>query len=102
MTNQAAQGKNIKFSLSHVEDARRFANKIWNATRFVLMNLTDYNADQFADRTAEGPDSVEYDLPSAGFCLGSSAPAKKPTALLRLQNRRGGAGAVPLHLERHL
>jgi len=63
MTNQAAQGKNIKFSLSHVEDARRFANKIWNATRFVLMNLTDYNADQFADRTAEGPDSVEYDLP---------------------------------------
>jgi valyl-tRNA synthetase len=63
MTNQAAQGKNIKFSLSNVEDARRFANKIWNATRFVLMNLTDYNADQFADRTAEGPDSVEYDLP---------------------------------------
>jgi valyl-tRNA synthetase len=63
MTNQATQGKNIKFSLSNVEDARRFANKIWNATRFVLMNLTDYNADQFADRTAEGPDSVEYDLP---------------------------------------
>jgi valyl-tRNA synthetase len=63
MTNQAAQGKNIKFSLSNVEDARRFANKIWNATRFVLMNLTDYNADQFADRTADGPDSVEYDLP---------------------------------------
>jgi valyl-tRNA synthetase len=63
MTNQAAQGKNIKFSLSNVEDARRFANKIWNATRFVLMNLTDYNADQFGDRTAEGPDSVEFDLP---------------------------------------
>ena len=63
MTNQATQGKNIKFSLSNVEDARRFANKIWNATRFVLMNLTDYDADQFADRTAEGPDSVEFDLP---------------------------------------
>jgi valyl-tRNA synthetase len=63
MTNQAAQGKNIKFSMSNVEDARRFANKIWNATRFVLMNLTDYNADQFADRTEAGPDSVEFDLP---------------------------------------
>jgi valyl-tRNA synthetase len=63
MTTQAAQGKNIKFSLSNVEDARRFANKIWNATRFVLMNLTDYNPDQFGDRTAEGPDSVEFDLP---------------------------------------
>jgi valyl-tRNA synthetase len=63
LTNQAAQGKNIKFSLGNVEDARRFANKIWNATRFVLMNLDDYDPDQFADRTAEGPDSVEYDLP---------------------------------------
>jgi len=63
LTNQAAQGKNIKFSWSNVEDARRFANKIWNATRFVLMNLGEYNADQFADRTAEGPDSVEFDLP---------------------------------------
>ena len=63
LTNQAAQGKNIKFSWSNVEDARRFANKIWNATRFVLMNLDDYDADQFADRTAEGPDRVEYDLP---------------------------------------
>jgi valyl-tRNA synthetase len=63
LTTQAAQGKNIKFSLSQVEDARRFANKIWNATRFALMNLTDYNANQFADRTAEDPDKAEFDLP---------------------------------------
>ncbi len=63
LTTQAAQGKNIKFSMGNVEDARRFANKIWNATRFVLMNLADYNPDQFADRTAEGPDSAEFDLP---------------------------------------
>jgi valyl-tRNA synthetase len=63
LTNQAAQGKNIKFAWSNVEDARRFANKIWNATRFVLMHLTDYDPDRFADRTAEGPDSAEFDLP---------------------------------------
>jgi valyl-tRNA synthetase len=63
LTNQAAQGKNIKFSWSNVEDARRFANKIWNATRFVLMNLTDYDPDQFADRIAEGPDGAEFELP---------------------------------------
>ncbi|MGD0835995.1 MAG: valine--tRNA ligase [Polyangia bacterium] len=63
LTNQAAQGKNIKFSWSNVEDARRFANKIWNATRFVLMNLTDYNPDRFADRTAEGPDAAEFEMP---------------------------------------
>jgi valyl-tRNA synthetase len=63
MTNQAAQGKNMKFSLSKVEDAHRFANKIWNATRFVLMNLTDYDPNQFADRSADGPDGMEFDLP---------------------------------------
>jgi valyl-tRNA synthetase len=63
LTTQAAQGKNIKFSWSNVEDARRFANKIWNATRFVLMNLADYDPDQFSDRTTEGPDNAEFDLP---------------------------------------
>jgi valyl-tRNA synthetase len=63
LTTQAAQGKNIKFSLSNVEDARRFANKIWNATRFALMNLEGYDADRFADRLADGPDGAELDLP---------------------------------------
>jgi valyl-tRNA synthetase len=63
LTTQAAQGKNIKFSMSNVEDARRFANKIWNAARFVMMNLEGYDADRFADRMAEGPDRAEFELP---------------------------------------
>jgi valyl-tRNA synthetase len=63
LTTSAAQGKNIKFSLSNVEDARRFANKIWNATRFALMNLEGYDPDRFADWIADGPDRAELDLP---------------------------------------
>ena len=63
LTTSAAQGKNIKFALSNVEDARRFANKIWNATRFAQMNLEGYDADRFADRIADGPDRAELDLP---------------------------------------
>ena len=63
LATHAAQGKNIKFSWSNVEDARRFANKIWNATRFVLMNLEGYDPNRFADRTADGPDAAEFDLP---------------------------------------
>ena len=63
LTTQAAQGKNIKFSVSNVEDARRFATKIWNATRFALMNLDGYDPERFADRVAEGPDRAEFDLP---------------------------------------
>jgi valyl-tRNA synthetase len=63
LTTSAAQGKNIKFSLSNVEDARRFANKIWNARQFALMNLDGYDPDRFADRIADGPDRAELDLP---------------------------------------
>jgi valyl-tRNA synthetase len=62
-TTQAAQGKNIKFSVGNVEDARRFANKIWNAAQFTLMNLEGYDADRFTDRIADGPDGAELDLP---------------------------------------
>jgi valyl-tRNA synthetase len=63
LTTQASQGKNIKFSIGNVEDARRFANKIWNATRFALLNLEGYDADRFSDQMAEGPDRAELDLP---------------------------------------
>lgn len=63
LTTNASQGKNIKFSLSNVDDARRFANKIWNATRFALLNLGDYDPNRFADRTADGPDGADFELP---------------------------------------
>jgi valyl-tRNA synthetase len=63
LTTHAAQGKNIKFAWGNVEDARRFANKIWNAARFTQMNLGGYDADRFADRIADGPDRAELDLP---------------------------------------
>jgi valyl-tRNA synthetase len=63
LTTHAAQGKNIKFSWGNVEDARRFANKIWNAARFALLKLEGYDPEQFADRIADGPDGAELDLP---------------------------------------
>ena len=34
-------GNDMRFSTDKVESARNFANKIWNAIRFVLMNLGD-------------------------------------------------------------
>jgi valyl-tRNA synthetase len=35
----AAQGRDIKMSTERIEGYRNFANKIWNASRFVMMNL---------------------------------------------------------------
>jgi len=38
----AAQGRDIKLAESRIEGNRHFVNKIWNAARFVLMNLEDF------------------------------------------------------------
>lgn len=35
-------GNDLRFQEERLEAARNFANKIWNASRFVLMNLADY------------------------------------------------------------
>lgn len=40
-----APGYDMKFRFEQVEAARNFANKIWNAARFVLLNLEDYQAE---------------------------------------------------------
>ncbi|MGE5454153.1 MAG: valine--tRNA ligase, partial [Methylocystaceae bacterium] len=36
------QGNDVRFHMDKVENTRNFANKIWNASRFVIMNLKDY------------------------------------------------------------
>jgi valyl-tRNA synthetase len=42
----AAQGRDIKFSEERVEGYRHFVNKIWNASRFIMMNIKTVNSEQ--------------------------------------------------------
>ena len=45
----AAQGRDMRLSEERIEGYRRFVNKIWNAHRFALMNLEDFDPDAPAD-----------------------------------------------------
>lgn len=46
-------GNDLRFQNERLDATRNFANKIWNASRFALMNLEDYKDEEF---------SPEYEL----------------------------------------
>ena len=52
-----AQGRDIKLARERIEGYRAFANKIWNASRFALMNLSGYEV--------RGHDEVALELSPA-------------------------------------
>jgi valyl-tRNA synthetase len=43
LASMAAQGHDVKLSMERVEGYRHFCNKLWNAARFVMMNLKDFD-----------------------------------------------------------
>ena len=48
-----APGNDMRFSDEKIEAARNFANKLWNASRFVLMNLTESDGELLTDPTED-------------------------------------------------
>jgi valyl-tRNA synthetase len=58
----ALPGRYIRLSVERIEGYRHFINKLWNASRFSLMNLEDYEADRFADAIEDGPNHASMSL----------------------------------------
>ena len=55
LTTGSTPGQDIRFSYQKMDGAWNFINKIWNASRFVIMNLDE-------DTKAELPDKSEWQL----------------------------------------
>ena len=46
-------GNDMRFTTEKIESARNFANKLWNASRFVIMNIKDGETGEFLDYASE-------------------------------------------------
>lgn len=63
----AAKGQDVRFNESRMAESRNFANKLWNATRFVLMNMDeDFSSTAFSTDREVSPFFDPSQLPNLG------------------------------------
>ncbi|MBI4745447.1 MAG: valine--tRNA ligase, partial [Deltaproteobacteria bacterium] len=84
----AAQGRDIKLSEERIEGYRNFANKIWNAARFSMMNLDDYNPVDIE------PSHLSYSLADRWIVVRTNAAIKETLESLESYRFNDAANAI--------
>ncbi len=89
----ANTGRDIKFDMKRVEGYRNFANKIWNATRFVMMNVEGQTIGSEARQDL-------WELPEQWIVSRlQKAEAAVQTSICNLPFRLGCTSDLRVHLE---
>lgn len=70
LTTGITPGNDMRFKTERLESARNFANKLWNASRFVIMNLKDEDGNL---RPMAEPSLTEQCSDSMAECAGRQA-----------------------------
>ena len=63
--SMATQGRDVRFDLGRIEGYRNFCNKLWNASRFVLMTLDGQSIAAVADRGGVAERWIRHRLSAA-------------------------------------
>jgi valyl-tRNA synthetase len=96
----ASPGRDIKFDLNRCDGYRNFCNKLWNATRFVLMNVEGHEAlvapagNGSVVRVAAKCANSKFSFADRWIVSQSAARRRKSNALRRLPLRPARPGEI--------